>query len=290
MGKKPTNKSTNGRLVLTRAGLQALSALAPPIAERLAMDLFYRPQRRREEPQVPGVACHRWQLRARAGWLTAWHYGAGPTVLLVPGWSGAAAQWSRFLGPLVRAGYNAVALDLPAHGFSDGTRTNLQEFIDSVIDAAARLQPVHAVLAHSLGATATTLALARGLRAERAVLIAPPSRDVPGFVHAFARRVGLAPARERGLVARMRRKFGDLEQFDALRAASALTTPALVIHDVDDGQVPFAQGEALARAWPGARLRAFQGLGHNRPLKDADVVREALAFIAGGEAVSARTR
>jgi pimeloyl-ACP methyl ester carboxylesterase len=88
----------------------------------------------------------------------------------------------------------------------------------------------------------------------------------------------------------MQRRFGDLDQFDARRAAAALATPALVIHDVGDPQVPFAEGEALARAWPGARLRALHGLGHNRPLKDADVVRESLAFIAGtgGDAAGAR--
>src|SRR5690349_20988780 len=119
MDKKLADKSTNGRVVLARLGLRALSLVAPPVAERVTMDLFYRPERRRQQPEVPGLTGHRWQLRARAGWLTAWDYGAGPTVLLVHGWSGAAAQWSRFIDPLVRAGYNAVALDLPAHGFSD---------------------------------------------------------------------------------------------------------------------------------------------------------------------------
>ena len=135
-------------------------------------------------------------------------------------------------------------------------------------------------MGHSLGATAATLALGQGLRAERAVLIAPAARDVPGYVHAFARLLGLPAARERGLVARMRRKFGDLDRFDARKAAATLSTPALVFHDVDDAEVPFAEGESLARAWPGARLTALHGRGHNRPLKDPDVVREALAFIA----------
>ena len=281
MSRPRSNKSTNGRLFMMRAALRALSAIAPPLADRWAMDLFYRPQRRREEPEVAATACHRWRVHTRAGWLTAWDYGAGPTVLLVHGWSGAAAQWSGFIGPLVRAGYNAVALDLPAHGFSDGARTNLKEFVEAILDTAERVKPIHAVVAHSFGATATTLALGRGLRARRAVLIAPPARDVPGFVHAFARQLGLPLAGEDRLVARMRQRFGDLAQFDARRVAATLDTPALLFHDHDDRQIPFAEGEALARAWRGARIRPLHGLGHNRPLADADVVREALAFIAG---------
>ena len=273
-------KRTNGRFQTFRAGLRVLSAVAPPLAEQLAMDLFYRPRRRRLAPDVPGAEPHAWRVKTRAGDLAVWDYGCGPTVLLVHGWSGAAGQWSPFIGPLVRAGYNAIALDLPAHGLSQGDRTNLQEVVDAVVDTAARVAPIRAVVGHSLGATAATLALGQGLRAERAVLIAPAARDVPGYVHAFARRLGLPAAREPGLVARMRRKFGDLDRFDARKAAAALSTPALVFHDVDDAEVPFAEGESLARAWPGARLTALHGRGHNRPLKDPDVVREALAFIA----------
>lgn len=287
MSRSRPKKRTNGRLLLLRAGVRALATLAPPLADRVALDLFFRPHRRREAPDVPALACHRWQLRTRAGWLTAWDYGVGPTVLMIHGWSGVAAQWARFIGPLVQAGYNAVAIDLPAHGASEGTRTDLQQYVEAILDAGDRLKPIHGVLGHSLGATAVTLALARGLRAERAVLIAPASRDVPGYLHAFSQRLGLPERRERHLVAAMQRRFGDLALFDARRAAAGLRTPVMMFHDIGDREVPFAEGDLLARAWPGARLRTLEGLGHNRPLTDAKVVRETLAFLgnaAAGEA------
>jgi len=280
-------KGTNGRLLMLRAGVRALSALAPPLADRVALDLFFRPHRRHEAPDAPVVACHRWQVRTRAGWLTAWDYGAGPTVLMIHGWSGVAAQWSRFIGPLVQAGYNAVAIDLPAHGASEGTRTNLRQYVEAIVDTADRIKPIHGVLGHSLGATAVTLALARGLRAERAVLIAPASRDVPAYVHAFAQRLGLPERRERHLVAAMQRRFGDLALFDARRAATGLRTPVMMFHDIGDREVPFAEGELLSRLWPGARLRTLEGLGHNRPLTDAKVVRETLAFLGNAGAPAA---
>ncbi len=90
----------------------------------------------------------------------------------------------------------------------------------------------------------------------------------------------------------MQRRFGDLERFDARRAAAALRTPVMMFHDVGDREVPFAEGELLARAWPGARLRTLEGLGHNRPLADAKVVRETLAFLgnAGAPATSEAPR
>jgi pimeloyl-ACP methyl ester carboxylesterase len=281
--KSRPNKSTNGRFLLMRTGLRALSLVAPPLAERLAMDLFFRPRRLDQTPQALDVEGKAWRVSTRAGWLTAWDYGTGPTVLLLHGWSGAAGQWSRFIGPLVRAGFNAVALDLPAHGHSDGDRTNLQEWVHAVLDTAERVKPIHGVVAHSFGATAAILAMGQGLRAERAVLIAPTARDVAGYVHAFATLIGLPRARERGVVARMQRRFGGLDQFDARLVAPTLSTPALLLHDVDDAEVPFAEGESLARAWAGARLERLHGLGHNRPLKDPEVVRRALAFVTTTE-------
>jgi hypothetical protein len=53
-----------------------------------------------------------------------------------------------------------------------------------------------------------------------------------------------------------------------------------VIHDRDDREVGFASGEALARAWRGARLVRTRGLGHRGVLRDAEVVRDAVDFIA----------
>ena len=62
------------------------------------------------------------------------------------------------------------------------------------------------------------------------------------------------------------------------RALEALQVPTLVLHGTDDPLVPFASGEETARAIPGARLVALEGMGHllPRPLwpQLADLVAE----------------
>jgi pimeloyl-ACP methyl ester carboxylesterase len=68
--------------------------------------------------------------------------------------------------------------------------------------------------------------------------------------------------------------------------APRLKTPALVIHDHGDGIVPWAQGAALARAWPGARLLSTAGLGHGRILESDITTRAAADFIAGKSVVA----
>jgi len=55
--------------------------------------------------------------------------------------------------------------------------------------------------------------------------------------------------------------------------------PLLVIHDRDDPTVPWADGAAIATAWPGAELVTTTGLGHRDLLRDASVVARAVAFV-----------
>ncbi|GDX82841.1 alpha/beta hydrolase [Deltaproteobacteria bacterium] len=55
------------------------------------------------------------------------------------------------------------------------------------------------------------------------------------------------------------------DPFDSLGRASQIAIPTLVIHSRDDGIIPFAMGEALAAAIPGARLLP-RNAGHNAVL------------------------
>lgn len=54
------------------------------------------------------------------------------------------------------------------------------------------------------------------------------------------------------------------------------------MHDVLDREVPWSEGERIARHWPGARLLSTTGLGHHRIVDDAGVIEAALRFLRGG--------
>jgi pimeloyl-ACP methyl ester carboxylesterase len=55
-----------------------------------------------------------------------------------------------------------------------------------------------------------------------------------------------------------------------------INVPTLVIHGTDDPFMPFAHGEALARAIPGARLLALERTGHELPPATWDTVVPAI--------------
>jgi pimeloyl-ACP methyl ester carboxylesterase len=60
-----------------------------------------------------------------------------------------------------------------------------------------------------------------------------------------------------------------------------IARPALVVHDLEDREVPWAEGERYARYWPQARLLSTSGLGHHRIAAQPEVIADALRFLAG---------
>jgi pimeloyl-ACP methyl ester carboxylesterase len=273
-----------GRSMPWRLGMGVLSALAPDRLERWAFNRFCTPVRARPAPlpEVAGLPGHAFAVASGRYTLRAWDWGEGPTVLLVHGWSGHAAQMTAFVPALVAAGYHVVAFDQPAHGSSGGARTTLLEMRDAVLAVGRRFgldRPLAGIVAHSLGAPASLLALDRGLRAERAVLLAPPTDPLP-WVDAAGQRMGLPAPRVASLKARVSGYLrADLGARDAHVVAAALPTPLLVMHDQDDRAVPFAAGQALAAASPRAQFVPLQGLGHRRMLSDPGLIARTLAFI-----------
>jgi pimeloyl-ACP methyl ester carboxylesterase len=280
-------KSTTGRLIATTAAgvaLRVLGAILPATADALTLDLFCRPRKSKSthEPHAPGLVGHRFTVPHGDENMAVWDWGEGPTVLLVHGWNGYAAQMSRFVEPLVRAGYYVAALDLPAHGASSGRRTNLAEFAEAIGLLGRRVGPVHGVIAHSLGAAAAAIALARGLDAKRAVLLAPPSRPQP-YAMAFAEALGLSAPRTSALLANIDRIVGGVDNIDLRRLGKSQRARALVLHDPADREVPVTEGKAVAESWPGAAFEALPGRGHTRLLRDGEVVRKAVAFVTEAE-------
>jgi pimeloyl-ACP methyl ester carboxylesterase len=268
------------RIQVAKVGFRLLDAVAPLAAGRLAADLFTRPRphARSPIPDAPPLTTHGFTLRDGGPDLAVWDWGEGPTVLLAHGWDGCAAQMASFVAPLVRAGYFVAALDLPAHGSSAGTQTNIAEMAEALVRAGRRLGPVHAVIGHSLGGAAAALALQRGLRAKRAVLLAAPA-EMPPFLRRFAAALGLGARGAAAMVDELDRRVGGFASMELPRLCGAQTARLLLLHDPADREVPFSESERIAAAWPGARVHAVPGSGHLRMLRNSEVVRAAVDFV-----------
>jgi pimeloyl-ACP methyl ester carboxylesterase len=201
------------------------------------------------------------------------------------GWGGYGAQLGAFVEPLVGAGFRVALFDALGHGASAASPLGFRQ--SSFLDFAGGLEairgalgPLFGVVAHSGGAIATGLALRAGLSVERLVLVAPmatPGRYALRFDHAL----GVTPLVGERWRTRAEHRVGfRLEELELAPIARVLRVPpTLLVHDRDDGEVPFSESETLREAWPRATLFPTESLGHRRILRAATVVDEVTGFL-----------
>ncbi len=269
--------------------LGASQRLWPALGVRAATRLFATPLPSRWLTRQRALPSH-WQMESwpfEGASLTVHDAGDAdgtrPLVLLVHGWGGHAGQMLPLAEACRAAGLQALLLEMPAHGRSRGSRSNLPQFARALDYAAARLQQqgraVQAVVAHSLAANAAAYAASRGLPARRLVLLAPPASPTE-YTRLFARVFGLSErtraAMQRGIESR---EAVLMPLFEPWAVGPRISQPTLVVHDRHDSINRFADGEAFHAAIAGAQMLATSELGHRHILKDAQVLRAVADFL-----------
>lgn len=250
----------------------------------LATRVFCHPLRGRRPPREDGylATARRIPLPAPAGELAAWQWGdeAQPLVLLVHGWEGRGSQLGAFAAPLVSAGFKVVAFDAPAHGDSPGDETNIRLLTEALQTVVRLYGPLHAVIGHSWGAAGAAMLAAQGDVPRVMVLLAPPLWQ-KGRVERTARRLGLSEAAQALFLEKVRQRVGwTYEKMDMRPVARSAPCPLLVFHDPGDEDTAFVDSQEFTALWTGSRLVPCPGRGHYRILVTAEVINDAVRFIA----------
>lgn len=268
--------------------------MAPRWAAGFAARLFLRPWRRPGRDRSLYVSRETFfAAENEQGPVAAWSFGptqAGtPTVLLVHGWEDDHISWAALIDLLVTRGYRVIAPDLPGHGRSPAKLTSIPVMAAGVaavareaekIGAVSATQPFHAVIAHSLGGTATLIAAAEmGLRAERFAILAAPNHPRL-FAGVMMQMLGLNVAQTQTVFAKIEHLIG--RSMDSLYLPPKLrqfAVPGLILHSRDDRVVPLQHSQENATAWPRAEFRILDGLGHRRLISDLGVQQMLLHFV-----------
>ena len=261
---------------------RVLQLVAPSRAAAWAERVFFTaPRTRLTQPQREQLELARpISLVVHGRRIAAWTWGDGPIVYLVHGWGSRGARLAAFVRPLVDAGFQVCTFDAPGHGASEGRMSSMPEFARALQALVAEIGPAHGVVAHSLGASATTLAMHWGVPVKRAVFLAPAA-DPVGYSLRWAGMLGLRPSVVAEMRGRSERRLAfRWDDLNVPAMAGGRRVPLLVFHDADDTVVPPEDGRAIAAAWPGARLVTTTGLGHRTIVRAPEIVNEAAAFIA----------
>jgi pimeloyl-ACP methyl ester carboxylesterase len=274
---------------VVRGTFRTLSALSPSLAARAAGRLWFRIPRSRAGDTAKAFLAtgERFTVNVDGHAVAAWRWGKGPAVILMHGWGGHAGQFQSIVQELTARGIAAVAFDAPSHGESApgalGARySTLFEFADALRVLASRTDEVLGVVAHSGGCAAVAWAMAREpkLTVRRTVFVAPFARPLK-YMELFRQTLGLSHAAlerfQRITEAQFRFRWSDLEVPEMTRHFTP--PPTLVVHDRGDRETMWQDGADIASAWPGAIMKSTTGLGHNRILRDPEVVAGIVSFL-----------
>jgi pimeloyl-ACP methyl ester carboxylesterase len=270
-------------LRLIRLGFIIGGSISPKLAGRVAYNLWFTPTRfstpASEQEALRSADCVYRKINGIN--IATYHWGqSGPTVLLAHGWSGRGTQLGAFVEPLVAAGFRVLSFDAPAHGSSSGKQTTLYEIADVMLALNDQYGPFDSVITHSFGGPCLAVAIQRGLKTTSVVSISPPAR-LAALVEKFADTLAIPEKAVKDFVQRFEDSFGKniFEQASMVNNVRDLDMPALVIHDEDDADIPWRDGQAVAQAWKNAIFIKTSTLGHRRILRDGLIIQTAVDFI-----------
>ena len=265
-----------------------LSLIAPHIAVRIADKMFFTPMglpRPVSEMPYYELAVHT-SIEYDGKKVAIYSWGEGEeTVILAHGWASRGTRLGNFAEPLNKKGFRVISFDMPAHGDSEGKTTNLFEGSEIISQIYEKFSPVRAIIGHSFGGMALSNAIYRhNLNVKRAVIVASPF-TMNYIIESFRELINITTKVNDMMIARIQKRFKENRNLNILELsvdsfAGELKMPFLVIHDKEDKDVPYSQGEGYANSLPNVEFVTTNGLGHRRILKDPEIINKIVEFIS----------
>jgi len=209
----------------------------------------------------------------------------GHKLLFVHGWNGRSSQFYRIIELLTQNGYDITAIDLPGHGRSTRSTTNLPEITDLISEVTKSRGPYHGIICHSFGSVAALNAVRLGSIFEKLVLISPGMYEIKPMFKSF---VGLFGLDEEYYADRLfdlaESLFGaSPEEFGLDRFSKQIETETLIIHCEDDKEAKIEIALNLHSDMKNSVLHLTKGLGHKRILRDENVGEIVMNFLQNSD-------
>lgn len=268
-----------------RIKLKAISLVSTRKAAELAVELFSTPPGNFREPLTKLFEeSEKLEFDQDGKTVTGyrWNQGDRRKVLIIHGFNSSVVKFERYVLPLVGKGYEVMAFDAPAHGYSSGKTLNVVEFKEMIKTIHEKYGPVSSFMGHSFGGLAISLAMEEIEHDEdsRMVLIAPATESSFAMEYFYElMKVSKAVQREfTEQVIRLSQK--PLEWYSVSRAVENIKAKILWCHDEGDRITPFADAKKVKdKNYPNIEFLVTDGLGHRRIHRDKKVVKAIIDFL-----------
>lgn len=212
-----------------------------------------------------------------------WNHPAKHRILILHGFGSAAFKFEPYVAGLTRKGYEVLAFDAPAHGRSEGKRTNAVEYSEMIREVMKRYGPIHGFISHSFGGIALSLALEDTGKHEhaRVVFIAPATETTSAIDGAFRMlKVKDATVRQEFDRIIVEKSGKPAEWFSVRRAVKNIRSSILWVHDEEDDITPFSDAlKVKEEDHPHIQFLITKGLGHQKIYRDETVKKQVIDFL-----------
>lgn len=200
-------------------------------------------------------------------------------VLLIHGWCGRSTQLYRIADKLLEHGYMTISYDAPAHGNSKGKKSSMPEFVAAIHFINEKFGPFDAAIGHSLGGMSLYTAVVQGFKINSIVSIGAGD-SISDIMENFIYDLGLSPIIAKKLKQHYDKKyFEDVDNYSSSKQAKFIDTPALVVHDSFDSDVPVSCAYQIRQSLKNGKILITNGLGHTKILRDQKTINRIVSFI-----------
>ncbi len=280
------NVQKNVTLALLRTKLHALKLISPRKAGEEAFRLFITPPRR--SVKISAVFEAHENLAFNFNGLTIRGHRVNhpqqKKVLLLHGFSSSYHHFEGYVQPLLDAGFEVLAFNAPAHGFSEGKTAHAVQYSEMIRQINELYGPVNGYVGHSFGGLSVCLALEQMEHQPdtRLVLIAPATETTTAIDSAFT-LIGLqSKAIKAEMEKTIRRISGnDASWFSVTRTIPHIKASVLWVHDEDDDITPLRDALKVKQSsYPHVQFHITSGLGHHKVYRNPEVISHVVSFLS----------
>jgi esterase/lipase len=268
-----------------RTKFKVLSAISNRKAAELALDLFTTPQFRYKKP-LPDIFKEAEKLEFKYSGETVtgyrWNRGGHRKALIVHGFNSSVAKFDRYIKPLMKKGYEVLAFDAPAHGYSTGKTLNAVMFKEMITYINKEYGPIRSFMGHSFGGLAICLALEEIEHSDdhHVVLIAPvtESKTSIDIFFSFMKLNDDVRKEFDDHIFKLRNK--PPAWYSISRAIKNINAKILWCHDEDDTMTPWKDAKnVMDEQHYNIEFIVTKGLDHKRIYRDNKVSKAIIEFL-----------
>lgn len=262
--------------------LRIVEFISPKRAYKMAYNLFHKPfPPKWRESDIAFLKTGREKfIETDNGPLFYHEWGEGETLLLVHGWSGKSSQFKHLFKLVSDLPYKIIIPQMPGHGKSKAPLSSLGHFVYGLSELEKHIGEAAAIVGHSIGGSASIIVSANGMKTRKMVTVNSLANNLD-ILQNFTKMLGLKPAANDYVDALISRNYGGyIDDFSARKGIGKIPDcEFFCIHDKDDPYISFSNLESFKEAKSDIDTMVTNGLGHNRALKDEEVLSRINAFL-----------